>query len=132
LALGHDEAGVPCVAPTYPLGVASGGLLGSADALLDLFRALWINPGLQLAAALRLATTPRAGASEDNRIGLFWHVGCVPDGDGQQATWHNESLPGCRSFLGFMPEHQIAVVVLSNAAKPVDELGGGLLAAPVH
>lgn len=128
VAPGHDETGERCPTPTYPLGVASGGLYGSAEALLRFVRAQWFNPRTELAASLRLATTPRAEATEGNRIGLFWHVGPVPDGAGERATWHNGSLPGYRSFLGVVPEQRIGVVVLSNTAKPVERLGATLLA----
>lgn len=125
---GHDESGQPCETPTYPLGVASGGLYGTVDALLRFAQAHWTAADPQLRDALALATTPRADAAEGNRIGLFWHIGDVPDGNGVQATWHNGSLPGYRSFLGIQPEHRRAVAVLSNTAKSVDAIGAHLLA----
>lgn len=129
VAPGHDESGRRCATPTYPLGVASGGLHGSADALLRWVRALWDDPGTELASALQLATTPRAPAGEGNRVGLFWHIGAVPGGDGPRAVWHNGSLPGYRSFLALVPERRIGVVVLSNTARPLDALGARLLRA---
>jgi D-alanyl-D-alanine-carboxypeptidase/D-alanyl-D-alanine-endopeptidase len=125
---GHDEFGKPCETPVYPLGVASGGLYGSAEALLHFAQAHWTTTDPQLEAALALATEPRADAGEGNRIGLFWHIGAVPDGDGLHATWHNGSLPGYRSFLGIQPGRRRGVVVLSNTAKPVDAIGAKLLA----
>lgn len=128
LAPGHDAAGEPCATPDYPLGVASGGLMASAEALLNLVRAHWAGTGdAETDAALRLTTAPRADAFGDNRIGLLWHVGPVPDGDGLEGVWHNGSLPGYRSFLGFRPEAKLGAVVLSNTSKSVDHLGADLL-----
>ncbi|MFC7625975.1 serine hydrolase domain-containing protein [Microlunatus sp. GCM10028923] len=128
LAPGHDAAGEPCPTPDYPLGVASGGLIASAEALLNLVRAHWAGTGdADSDAALRLTTTPRADAFGDNRIGLLWHLGPVPDGDGLTGIWHNGSLPGYRSFLGFRPDVRRGAVVLSNTSKSVDHLGAELL-----
>lgn len=129
VVLGRDESGEPCETPTYPRGVASGGLYGTAETLLSFARAHWSSADPQLSAALRLAITPRADAMDGNRIGLFWHIGEVPDGNGVRATWHNGSLPGYRSFLGLLPERRKAVVVLSDTARPVDAIGARLLAA---
>ncbi|NYE72471.1 serine hydrolase domain-containing protein [Microlunatus parietis] len=128
LAPGHDTAGAPCATPDYPLGVASGGLIASAEALLNLVRAHWAGTGdADTDSALRLTTTPRADAFGDNRIGLLWHIGPVPDGDGLNGIWHNGSLPGYRSFLGFRPDARLGAVVLSNTSKSVDHLGAELL-----
>lgn len=130
LALGHDLAGALCATPVSPLGVASGGLHATAESLLSLVRAHWSDPiDDQLAAALRLTTTPRAEAFGGNRIGLLWHLGPVPDGDGLEAVWHNGSLPGYRSFLGFQPERGVGAVILSNTSKSVDAYGAELLRA---
>lgn len=128
LAPGHDIAGAPCATPDYPLGVASGGLIASAEALLNLVRAHWTGTGdADADAALRLTTTPRADAFGDNRIGLLWHLGPVPDGDGLEGVWHNGSLPGYRSFLGFRPDDRLGAVVLSNTSKSLDHYGADLL-----
>ncbi|WP_152363992.1 serine hydrolase domain-containing protein [Microlunatus speluncae] len=129
LALGHDLTGTLCETPDHPLGVASGGLHATAESLLALVRAHWSAVDDQLAEALRLTTTPRADAFGGNRIGLLWHLGPVPDGDGLEAIWHNGSLPGYRSFLGFRPDERLGAVVLSNTAKSVDGYGAELLAA---
>lgn len=128
LVTGHDETGAACHTPTYPLGVAAGGLYGTADDLLRFVRAHWApssNP--ELAAALRLATGPRAEALLDNRIGLYWLIGPPPEGNGPDAVWHNGALPGYRSFLALVPEREIAVTVLSNTALPIDGIGSTLL-----
>lgn len=128
VAGGHDESGTPCETPTFPRGVASGGLYGGVDDLLAFLRAHWdsATPG-RTAQALALAVRPRAKAAPGNEIGLLWHVGEVPDGDGVRAVWHNGSLPGYRSFLGCRPTERIGVAVLTNTQRSMDAFAAGLL-----
>jgi len=42
---------------------------------------------------------------------------------GPRLVWHNGGTGGYRSFVGFTPETQAAVVVLANSAKSVDSVG---------
>lgn len=126
---GHDVSGAPCRTPTYPHGVASGGLYGTVSDLVAFLRAYWDRATpRETAAAMALAARPRSAAFADNEVGLFWHVGAVPDGGGVRVVWHNGGLPGYRSFLGFVPERRIGVAVLTNTARSVDGLGAALLA----
>ncbi len=63
-------------------------------------------------------------------IGLGWIVHDTQDGkDGRagRMLWHNGGTGGYSSFIGFDPESQVGVVVLSNAAALVDYLGFRLL-----
>lgn len=70
------------------------------------------------------ATEPIAPAGkrkEEGEIGYGWHT--TPDG----VTWHNGMTGGFASFVGFDRENGRGVVVLSNTAVSVDELGINLL-----
>lgn len=128
IAGGHDESGRPCETPTLPRGVASGGLYGSVADLLAFLRAHW-DPATpsRTADAMALAIRPRAKAAEGNEVGLLWHIGAVPDGDGVRAVWHNGALPGYRSFVGFLPAERIGVAVLTSTQRSVDAIGAALL-----
>lgn len=125
VAPGHDEAGRFRSTPTYATGVAAGGLYGTVSDLLSFLGAHWATSPPPFLPAIR----PRANASDGNQIGLFWLIGPTPDGDGVRAAWHNGALPGYRSFMALVPEHRVAVAVLSNTERPVDRLGSELLAA---
>ena len=59
------------------------------------------------------------------RIGAAWFE--TADG----ITWHNGGTGGFSSFLGLDRAGQRAVIVLSSTASSVDELGMGLLTAPL-
>ena len=48
-------------------------------------------------------------------------------GRGPRLTWHNGGTGGYVSFLGFVKERDTGVVVLSNSANSVDELGVDIL-----
>jgi CubicO group peptidase (beta-lactamase class C family) len=41
--------------------------------------------------------------------------------------WHNGGTGGFRSFLGFVPDTHVGVVVLSNSSRSVDAIGFRLL-----
>jgi hypothetical protein len=42
-------------------------------------------------------------------------------------VWHNGGTWGFRSFVGFTPDRDRAVVVLANTARSVDRIGWRLL-----
>ncbi len=51
----------------------------------------------------------------------------LPFKRGPRFVWHNGGTGGYRSFVGFTPETQAAVVVLANSAKSVDSVGVEIL-----
>jgi hypothetical protein len=48
-------------------------------------------------------------------------------GRGPRLVWHNGGTGGYRSFVGFIRETEVAVVVLANSAKSVDSVGVKIL-----
>ena len=57
-------------------------------------------------------------------VGLGWHI------DSENALdiiWHNGGAGGSRSYVAFLREPQVGVVVLSNSNSEVDELGRKVL-----
>lgn len=56
--------------------------------------------------------------------GLGWHF---RSGDTGRMIWHNGGTGGFRSFIGFLPEAQRGVVVLSNSDGGADDIGFHLL-----
>jgi CubicO group peptidase (beta-lactamase class C family) len=59
-----------------------------------------------------------------SQIGLNWfttHAGPV------EIVWHNGGTGGYRSYLGLDKAHRRAVVVLTNSANGVDDIGRHLL-----
>jgi len=58
-------------------------------------------------------------------IGLGWHM---THEDDRMIIWHNGATNGFASFVGFDPESNQGVVVLSNSLIIVDDIGSWLLA----
>lgn len=125
LARGHNgEREVP----GWDLDALAGaGALRSTAA--DLTRFLAAAMGLvptPLDSAFRLTARIQADAGPSLRIGLGWQV-IGPDSTA--AWWHNGGTGGYHSFIGFDPRRRLGVVVLSNSAASVDDLGFHLLHA---
>jgi len=57
-------------------------------------------------------------------IGLAWHM---LQKDDRMIVWHNGATNGFASFVGFDPESNQGVVVLTNTLNPVDDIGVWLL-----
>ncbi len=57
-------------------------------------------------------------------IGLAWHM---LQKDDRTIIWHNGATNGFTSFVGFDPESNQGVVVLTNSMNPVDDIGVWLL-----
>ena len=61
-------------------------------------------------------------------VGLGWHLSPLHPG-GPTMLWHNGGTGGFASFLGLVKASGTAVVVLSNEARPVDDLAIAVLRA---
>jgi len=134
LAPGFDERRMP--AKNWDLAVlaGAGGIRSSAA---DMLRYLEANLGRgpsPLTAAAALAHQPRRDLGKDERIGLVWMTRSTPDGD---IVWHDGMTGGYASFLGFTADRRHGVVVLTDIAIDVDDLGFAALLqdaplAPAH
>lgn len=125
LAAGHDGSLDPVGLWDFAALSGAGSLRSTVNDMLLFLEANidpWSSP---LSEALRSAHARRADMPDpDMGIGLGWIVHDTKDG---RMLWHNGGTGGYSSFVGFDPESQVAVVVLSNAAAPVDFLGFRLL-----
>lgn len=122
LALGHDENGA--VASNWDIpGLAGAGALRST--VNDMLRYLQANVDpshSSLAAAIEMAHAKRHDTDNPNlSLGLAWHILRTPQGS--TITWHNGGTGGYRTFIGFDPARHAGVVVLSNSATSVDDIG---------
>lgn len=125
LAHGHDATLRPV--PNWDLTAlaGAGALRSTTDDMLRF-----------LAANLRLVDTPLAGdlretqgprerfGGEGRFVGLGW---MIRKRYGRTIRWHNGGTGGYRTFVGFDPQQRRGVVVLSNAANSVDDIGFHLL-----
>jgi D-alanyl-D-alanine-carboxypeptidase/D-alanyl-D-alanine-endopeptidase len=126
LAPGHTGSLEPAANWDLPTLAGAGGLRSTAHDML-----------LFLSANLGFTQTPVAAAMEFERtavrrptdvpnmeVALAWHI--LKRGD-NEIVWHNGGTGGYRSWLGFDLKKRIGVVVLSNSANGVDDIGQHLL-----
>ena len=117
LASGHDETGAPV--ENWDLAALAGaGAIHST--VNDMLRYLRANLGVDhtpSADSMKYAQQPRRDAPHNMRIGLAWNT------TDKGVTWHNGGTGGYRSFLGFDADTHKGVVILTNTATDVDDLG---------
>jgi CubicO group peptidase (beta-lactamase class C family) len=117
LARGHDENGKPARNWDLNALTGAGGIRSTAN---DMLRYLKANMGVArtpLRAAMTFAQQPRAEVGKGARIGLGWMT------TDKGIVWHNGGTGGYRSFIGFTSDGRRGVVILTNSATGVDELG---------
>ena len=128
-APGHDVDGR--AAGNWDPGVlaGAGGLRSTARDMLRYLRANMGELQTPLYPAMTLAQQPRADTAEGTRrIGLAWMTDRI---GGQDVIWHNGMSGGYASFIGFTADRRRGIVVLTNIAKYVDELGAAWLVPSV-
>ncbi|QLQ10822.1 MAG: beta-lactamase family protein [Nocardioidaceae bacterium] len=107
---GHRRRG--SADPWLLTGIAGAGALRSCAADLITFLAAQLDPdSTPLGEAIRLTH-----AEQVPGIGLGWMLATKPN----LLIWHNGGTGGYRCFAGFLPEKDIAVVVLANSVRSVD------------
>ena len=116
---GHNEAGE--VTPMWNWGsMAGAGALKSDlnDMMIFLSANMGLIPDNPLQKAMNLAHQVKF-KGEGMDLGLGWHI--TPLGKNDKVIWHNGGTYGFRSFIGFIKDKKIGVVILSNSATSVDE-----------
>ena len=113
--------------PHWHLGAlaGAGGLSSTVDDLLRFLELQLTAPEAPLARAARATHGSRATRGRLQQ-GLGWvslPLRHVP----RRMLWHNGGTGGFRSFLGFVPDTRVGVVVLSNSARSVDAIGFRIL-----
>jgi len=100
----------------------AGGLRSTGGDMLRFLNANMHPEGWPIAGALRKAQEERVREDEKTAIGMNWirsrYAWCECP-----VIWHNGGTGGYRSYLGFTEDGRAGVVVLSNSAQGVDELG---------
>lgn len=116
---GYTEGGYPAKPWTMSGHAPAGGVRSTADEMARFGQAVLRGtaPGMD-------AVRPRWNDGESNDIGLAWHVS---ERDGTRVTWHNGGTGGFSSIMALDRERGRGVVVLSNTAASVNEVGFALL-----
>jgi CubicO group peptidase (beta-lactamase class C family) len=117
LAPGYDDTGKSAKNIEFDVLAGAGAILSTAN---DMLRYLKANMGADpspLARAMKLSQQPRRDVSNNEGIGLAWMI------NGKGIVQHSGATYGYRSFAGFTADRRRGVVVLTNAAEDIDDLG---------
>ena len=126
LAPGHTESLERTSNWDLPTLAGAGALRSTAhDMLLFLSANLGLTP-TTLAAAMEFQRTAvrRPTGVPNLEVTLAWHI---LSHNGDEIIWHNGGTGGYRSWMGLDLKKRIGVVVLSNSANGVDDIGQHLV-----
>jgi CubicO group peptidase (beta-lactamase class C family) len=129
LAPGFDERGNPAGSWNFGRFDVFEGAGAIRSTAADMLRYLKANMGEgtdTLTGAMKLAQTPRCHTGTGNLIGLAWERQSSRRGD---VVWHNGGTAGYAAYVGFIADGHRGVVILSNTASSVTELGFQYLAS---
>jgi D-alanyl-D-alanine-carboxypeptidase/D-alanyl-D-alanine-endopeptidase len=125
LATGHNPALLPVPNWELPTLAGAGAIRSTVN---DMLKFVAANLGLNkspLLAAMQMAHQSRHETGvPDLEIGLNWHILKKFD---TVVVWHNGGTGGYHSFIGFDPKARKGVVVLSNSANDIDDIGRHML-----
>lgn len=122
---GYDMHLSPVPRSRVPKLLGAEGMRSTANDLLNFLAA---NIGLTntpLAPAMAdMLKVQRPTQYEELKTALGWHVAKLHDLD---IVWENGRTEGYRAFIGYVPKLRTGVVVLSNAANAIDDIGVHIL-----
>jgi CubicO group peptidase (beta-lactamase class C family) len=125
LATGYDAHLRPVPRASPPTLPGAEGLCSTASDLLNFLAA---NLGLTsspLAPAMAdMLRTSRPTHYAELKAAIGWHIASL---HGVDIVFANGQTDGYRAFIGFSPKTRAGVVVLSNAANTIDDIGVHIL-----
>jgi CubicO group peptidase (beta-lactamase class C family) len=108
-----------------PTLAGAGAIRSSVNDMMTFLSAAMGLKDSPLAPAMAAMLTKRRSAGPGNvDIAIGWHV---LNRDGDEIVWHNGGTGGYHSFAGFDSKRRVGVVVLSNSANDIDDIGRHLL-----
>jgi len=132
LAGGHNRDGDEVANWNFDALAGAGAIRSTMNDMLKYLAANLDSNSRPLGRVLQSAhLTRRAAGTPNMTIGLNWHVLHL---DSSEVVWHNGETAGYHSFIGFDPARRTGVVILSNSATSIDDLGFHLVndRSPLH
>lgn len=121
LAAGHNRDGDPVPNWRFDALAGAGALRSTLNDMLTFLAANLDGASKPLGATLQATHGSRRPTTLPNTtVGLTWHILHAHDTD---IVWHNGETAGYHSFIGFDPSRHVGVVILSNSATSIDDLG---------
>jgi CubicO group peptidase (beta-lactamase class C family) len=124
LARGHSAAGFETANWDLPTLAGAGGIRSNVDDLLLFAKANLSLPEIPLAAAMRRAQSERHRINPTLEMGLGWHV---VRASGREFLTHGGETGGYHAFISLDVKNRRGVVMLTNAAMSIDDIGQHLM-----
>src|SRR5436190_1587750 len=125
LVTGHNPALKPVANWDFPTLAGAGALRSTVNDMLKFVAAnLGLTKSPLLVAMQKAQQSQRETGQPDLSIGLNWHILKKFD---SEMIWHNGGTGGYHSFIGLDKKNRRGVVVLSNSANDIDDIGRHLL-----
>ena len=125
LAAGHDPRLKPAANWDIATLTGAGAIRSTANDMLK-FLSAWLGyTESPLASAMKTQLATRRPTDGPGMVvALGWHIQSRYD---REIIWHNGGTGGYHSFVAFDPKTRTGVVVLSNSANDIDDLGRHLM-----
>lgn len=126
LAQGHRFDGRSAPHWYFDAMAGAGAVVSTVDDMVAYLKLMMQPPDSQT-ETVATVLAPRESLSQQTQQALGWLI----QRNGQQEwAWHNGQTAGFTSYVGFTLDGRRGVVLLSNQARPVTQLGQQLLLAP--
>jgi serine-type D-Ala-D-Ala carboxypeptidase/endopeptidase len=121
MARGHSAGGESVKNWDLPTLAGAGGLRSTADDMMKFMEAQLAASGDGVLHSLRMSRAiQREGEWATPAMALGWHV---RKRDGVEIAWHNGETGGYHSYAAIDAYSKAAVVVLTNTASDIDDIG---------
>jgi serine-type D-Ala-D-Ala carboxypeptidase/endopeptidase len=125
MTTGHNQALKPVANWDLPTLAGAGALRSTVNDMLKFVAAnLGLTKSPLLVAMQKAQQSQRETGQTDLSIGLNWHILKKFD---SEMIWHNGGTAGYHSFIALDRKNHRGVVVLSNSANDIDDIGRHLL-----
>lgn len=122
---GYDSHLQPIPHERLPSLPGSGGIRSTANDLLNFLAAnIGVTPSPLAPAMADMVKTRRQTQYPELKAAVGWHVATLHN---VEMVWENGQTAGYRAFIGFVPKKRVGVVVLSNSANTIDDIGVHIL-----
>ena len=122
---GYDAHLQPVPHERLPSLPGAGGMRSTANDLLNFLAAnIGLAPSPLAPAMADMVKTQRQSQYLELKAAVGWHVAKPHN---VEMVWENGRTDGYRAFIGFVPSKRIGVVVLSNSANTIDDIGAHIL-----
>jgi D-alanyl-D-alanine-carboxypeptidase/D-alanyl-D-alanine-endopeptidase len=132
LAPGHNQRGRSVKHTQFDGMAPAAGLYSTAQDLAQFIKANIQTSNTTLADAFEQAQQARLdvqfpGLKLPTEAGYGWLITKLSAKSNQPVIWHSGGTEGFRAFVGFVKDTRKGVVLLSNSANPVDQIGFKIL-----